>query len=79
MLTVEDLMAELAQYPPDTPVSISPDDEGNNVHFAHGAGSQLMYKNYWGDEWSCVSEDDTDEIDMLKRQGHTFIRVLEVW
>lgn len=78
MLTVAELIEKLLNYPGDTPVTISPDAEGNNIHYASGAGEQFIYGNddY---ELSCISPSDTEEITYLKENGHILTLVLEVW
>jgi hypothetical protein len=78
MMTVGELMEVLAELDPYTPVIISPDAEGNNIHYASGAGIQLTY-DYDEDELQTISPSDTEEIQELKDEGYELSVVLEVW
>jgi hypothetical protein len=78
MLTVAELMEILSKLSPDTLVTISPDEEGNNLHYAYGAAVQTMYENIDG-ELACIGEDNTEELEYLKETGRETFMVLEVW
>jgi hypothetical protein len=78
MMTVAELMEILSKLSPETLVTISPDDEVNDLHYAHGAAIQTMYENIDG-ELACIGEDDTEELEYLKETGQETFMVLEVW
>lgn len=68
-LTVGDLKKALSAFPDEMCIIISPDDEGNNLHHAHGVGTRFIedIEQYYLES---VHDDDATEDDAI---------VLEIW
>ncbi len=69
--TVRDLIAQLQELPPQLPVALSSDEEGNNVRMINSAGIQRVEKLEY-QYMQTIHPDDLEEHD-------TWFMIAEIW
>lgn len=69
--TVREFIEMLKEFPPDTPMILSPDDEGNGLRMVNGAGIRYVTELRYRDMDS-IDDTELGEYD-------TWVMTTEVW
>lgn len=71
MVTVREMIEMLQEFPPDTPMILSTDEEGNNLRTLNGVGRRYVTEL----RYNYMEEIDEEELDEYDR----WVLTTEVW